>query len=243
MLTKSLGHRIQRSASFPTGRPHFCGSVAFFLFPRLEGRLAFLIGTTILLFALGCAQLPPITANLQPGPSARQDLIDRIVTSSVKVAVERDARLVAFASGVVIASRPASQNAEAVSYVLTAAHALAGGGGAAIFVGFCGPDAAHGKVAATVISQEHATHWISPSSGFPASPLSPVLFPTDDRVRLGQPILVVGFPEGQRLRDLRGDGESSPAFRDRERHSGRPGGRPDHDRCRRTSRRQRRRCL
>jgi serine protease Do len=199
MLTKSRGNRIERSASFPTGHPHFCGSVDFFLLPRLAGRLAFFSATTILLFAFGCAQLPPSTAHLQSVPSARQDLIDRMVTSSVKVAVERDARLVAFASGVVIASRPASQNAEAVSYVLTAAHALAGGGGAAIFVGFCGPDATRGKFAATVISQGTGDTLDLALLRVPGLAAPPVLFPTDDRVRLGQPILVVGFPEGQRL--------------------------------------------
>lgn len=199
MLTKSLAHRTERSASFPTGHPHFCVSVAFSLLPRSTGRLAFFSATAILSLAIGCAQLPPSTANLQPVPSTRQDLIDRIVTSSVKVAVERDARLVAFASGVVIASRPASQNAEAVSYVLTAAHALAGGGGATIFVGFCGPDAARGKFAATVISQGTRDTLDLALLRVPGLAAPPVLFPTDDRVRLGQPILVVGFPEGQRL--------------------------------------------
>ena len=184
MLTKSLENRVERSASFPTGHPHLCGSAAIFLFPRLVGRLAFFSATAILSLAIGCAQLPPSTANLQSVPSARQDLVDRIVTSSVKVAVERDARLVAFASGVVIASRPASQNGEAVSYVLTAAHALAGGGGATIFVGFCGPDAARGKFAATVISQGTRDTLDLALLRVPGLAAPPVLFPTDDRVRL-----------------------------------------------------------
>jgi S1-C subfamily serine protease len=165
----------------------------------LAGRLAFFGAATILLFAVGCAQLPPSTAQLQSVPSARQDLIDRIVASTVKVAVARDARLVAFASGVVIASRPATPNAEAVSYVLTAAHALSGGGGATIFVGFCGPEAARGKVAATVVSQGTRDTLDLALLRVPGLAAPPVLFPTDDRVRLGQPILVVGFPEGQRL--------------------------------------------
>jgi len=198
-LTKTWRHRIERTASFPTDHPHSCGSVAFFLFARLGGRLAFFSAITALLFAFGCAQLPPSTAHLPPVPSARQDLIDRIVASTVKVAVERDARFVAFASGVVIASRPATQNAEAVSYVLTAAHALVGGGEAAIFVGFCGPDAARGKVAATVVSQGTRDTLDLALLRVPGLSAPPVLFPADDRVRLGQPILVVGFPEGQRL--------------------------------------------
>jgi serine protease Do len=199
MLTRYWERRIEGSASFPTGHPHFCAPADFSRLSRSGVRLAFFTATAILLLAVGCAQLPPSAANLQPVQTARQDLIDRIVTSTVKVAVERDARLVAFASGVVIASRPATQNAEAVSYVLTAAHAIPEGGRVAIFVGFCGPDAAHGKVAATVISQGTRDTLDLALLRVPGLAAAPALLPTDGRVRLGQPILVVGFPEGQRL--------------------------------------------
>jgi S1-C subfamily serine protease len=199
MLTKSLEHRLDPSVRFPTGHPHFCGNAASFLSPRFAGRLAFFSATAILLFTIGCAQLPPSTAQLQPAPIARQDLIDQIVTSSVKVAVERDARVVAYASGIVIASRPATGSTEAVSYVLTAAHTFAGGGETSIFVGFCGSAAARGKFSATVISQGTGDTLDLALLRVRGVAAPPVLFPTDDRVRLGQPILVVGFPEGQRL--------------------------------------------
>jgi len=199
MFKKSWGNCTERSASFPTGCPHFCAPVDFSRFPRSGVRLAYFSAAAILSLAVGCAQLPPSAANLQTAPTARQDLIDRIVTSTVKVAVERDARLVAFASGVVIASMPATQNAEAVSYVLTAAHAIPGGGGVTIFVGFCGPDAAHGKLAATVISQGTRDTLDLALLRVPGLAAAPALLPTDGRIRLGQPILVVGFPEGQRL--------------------------------------------
>lgn len=199
MLRRSWGHRIERSASFPTGHPHFCAPVAFSRSPRSTVRLAFFSATAFLSLAMGCAQFPPSAAGLQSVPIARQNLIDRIVASTVKVAVERDARLVAFASGVVIASRPATQNAEAVSYILTAAHAIPEGGGVAIFVGFCGPDAARGKVAATVISQGARDTVDLALLRVPGLTAVPALLPTDGRALLGQPILVVGFPEGQRL--------------------------------------------
>jgi len=70
------------------------------------------------------------------------------------------------ASGIVIASRPASQDTKAVSYVLTVAHVLAGREGVTIGVGFSGPHAARGKFAATVISQGKPTPLIWRSSGF-----------------------------------------------------------------------------
>jgi S1-C subfamily serine protease len=122
-----------------------------------------------------------------------------MVDSTVKVTIERNARRVTSASGVVIASRPASHATEAVSYVLTAAHVLAGGDGATIVVGFCGTHAARGKFTATVISQgkpDTLDLALLRISGIAAPP---VRLPEDDLVRLGQPILVVGFPEGERL--------------------------------------------
>jgi serine protease Do len=199
MLKKSWRNCTERSASFPTGHLHFCAPVAFSRFPRSGGRLAYFSAAAILSLAVGCAQLPPSAANLQSVPTSRQETIDGIVTSTVKIAVERDGRLVAFASGIVIASRPATPNSDAVSYVLTAAHALAGGGETVIFVGFCGPDAVRGKVAATVISQGTRDTLDLALLRVPGLSAPPVRFPMDNRVRLGQPILVVGFPEGQRL--------------------------------------------
>jgi S1-C subfamily serine protease len=126
-------------------------------------------------------------------------MIDRLVDVSVKVAIERDGRRVSSASGIVIASRPASQDAEAVSYVLTVAHALTGGDGAMISVGFCGPHAARGKFAAHVVSHGTPDTLDLALLRVPGIAVSPVVFPEDDRARLGEQILVVGFPEGQRL--------------------------------------------
>ncbi len=104
-----------------------------------------------------------------------------------------------FASGIVLASRPAGETTEAVSYVLTAAHALTGGSGATIYVGFCGQDAARGKFTATVISQGTPGTLDLALLRVSGIAVLPIAFPENDQVRLGRQVLVVGFPEGQWL--------------------------------------------
>jgi S1-C subfamily serine protease len=153
------------------------------------------------LLAIGCARMQPgpATSDTETKPPTRQALIERIVDASVKVAVERGDRHVMSASGIVIASQPASQNQEAVSYVLTAAHGLVGSAGAKIFVGFCGPHAARGKLPATVISQGKPETLDVALLRVTGIAVAPVVVPDDDRVSLGKQIFVVGFPEGQRL--------------------------------------------
>jgi S1-C subfamily serine protease len=155
----------------------------------------------VLALSLGCARPQSSVPDGQARATARQQLIDRIVDSSVKIVVERGGRPVMFASGIVIASRPAGSDRKAVSYVLTVAHALAGEDGAHIniVVGFCGAPAARGKFAAAVISHgklDTADLALLRVSGIVVPPVG---IPEDRRVRLGQPVLVIGFPEGQRL--------------------------------------------
>jgi S1-C subfamily serine protease len=162
-------------------------------------RLAFLLVSTIFALAVGCARIQPTASNVQTTQTIRQSVIDRIVAASVKVVIERGARRVRSASGIVIASRPASQDTEAVSYVLTVAHVLAGTEGATIGVGFSGSHAARGKFAATVISQGKPDALDLALLRVLGIAVPPVLFPEDDRARLGEPVVVVGFPEGQRL--------------------------------------------
>jgi serine protease Do len=161
--------------------------------------LALLVVSTVLVIVVGCARLQPTAAPLQPAPTARQEVIAQIVASSVKVAIGQKAQQLMFASGIVIASRPARQDAEAVSYVLTAAHALADGNNGPIFVGFCGADAARGKFAATMISRGQPETLDLALLRVPGIAAPPVVLPDDDAIRLGALILVVGFPEGQRL--------------------------------------------
>ena len=185
------------SVSFDTVKPHHCvGVCPTPLSPQSYLiRLTLICACTIFSLAIGCARIQTSASEAQPTLS----LIDRIVRASVKVAIERDTHRVMSASGIVIASRPEGPDAKAVSYVLTSAHVLGGGENAAIFVGFCGPAAVRGKFAATVVSRgkpETIDLALLRVSGIAAPP---VLLPEGDSIRLGTQILVVGFPEGERL--------------------------------------------
>ena len=186
------------SGSFRTHATHTCVDEPA-THTRFSIRLVILGMSTLLAVTVGCARLQPTFADIQPTASARQRVIDEMIDSTVKVTIERNARRVTSASGVVIASRPAGHATEAVSYVLTAAHVLAGGDGAAIVVGFCGPQAARGKFTATVISQGKPDTLDLALLRISGIAVPPVRLPEDDLVRLGQPILVIGFPEGERL--------------------------------------------
>ena len=113
--------------------------------PPFPTRLVILSLSALLAVTVGCARLQPTVSDTQSAASARQRVIDEMVDSTVKVTIERDARRVVSASGVVVASQAAGDATEAVSYVLTAAHVLTGGEGTKIVVGFCGSHAARGK--------------------------------------------------------------------------------------------------
>ncbi len=189
---------LDESASFATVDAHYC--VIAPVAPQRHLIRRSLLGiSALLVLTIGCAQISPTVSDGQTTQGTRQSVIDRIVDGSVKIAIERDARRVTSASGIVIASRPATQGKEAVSYVLTAAHALAGGDGATIFVGFCGADAARGKFVATVISQGTPETLDLALLRVVGIAVPSIVFPVDDQVRLGKQILVIGFPEGQRL--------------------------------------------
>jgi serine protease Do len=189
--------RAERSAGYPTGVPGKTAPLPSSP-PRIPGRLAFL-GIGMLVIAFGCARLQPTAASLPPTKSSRQGIIDRIIGSSVKVLIEQDVKRQMFASGIVIASRPPSGTSEGVSYVLTAAHSFTGTEGAKIFVGFCGSEATRGKFAATVIGQGTAETTDLALLRVPGLTVPPVDFPEDDVAYLGDRIVAVGFPEGERL--------------------------------------------
>ncbi|MBI4572842.1 MAG: trypsin-like peptidase domain-containing protein [candidate division NC10 bacterium] len=134
-----------------------------------------------------------------PGATDRQAVIDRIVAGSAKVMVEWGGRRITSGSGVVVASKAAGSGIEAVSYVLTAAHILESKDGAVVFVRFTGAYAIRGKFAATVPrrgSPETLDLALLRVSGVAVPPVS---LPTEDRVHVGEEILVVGFPWGKRL--------------------------------------------
>ena len=169
--------RVSRGLSSPRSRP-----------------LALTVGIGVLWVTLGgCAAVGT------PGANNRQAVIDRIVAASAKVTVEQGGRRITSGSGVVVASKAAGSGIEAVSYVLTAAHILENKDGAKVFVRFTGAYATRGKLAATVPrrgSPETLDLALLQVSGVSVPPVS---FPAEDRVRVGEEILVVGFPWGKRL--------------------------------------------
>ena len=189
---------VEASECFRTGATHICADNPA-MQTRFPIRLVILSLSALLAVTVACARFQPTVSDTQSPASARQRVIDEMIDSTVKVTIERDARRVASASGVVVASQAAGEATEAVSYVLTAAHVLTGGDGAKVVVGFCGPQAARGKFTATVISRGKPETQDLAILRVPGIAAPPVRLPGDDLVRLGQPILVIGFPEGERL--------------------------------------------
>ena len=167
--------------------------------PPFPFSLVVLSLSALLAVTVGCARLQPTVADAQSAANVRQRAIEEMIDSTVKVTIERDGRRIASASGIVIASRPTADMMEAVSYVLTAAHTLAAADGAKVVVGFCGPQASRGKFEATVISRGKPDTQDLALLRISGVAVPPVRLPEDDLVRLGQPILVIGFPEGERL--------------------------------------------
>ena len=147
----------------------------------------------VCLLAAGCAGLG-LTAQ-----SGRQEIIDRIVASSVKVSIEQDGRRVASGSGVVIASSPAGPDRDPRSLVLTAAHVLEGWEGGQLFVRCPGALAGSGKFPAAL---KYRTPSGSPDLALlevRGVSLPAARYLAEEEVRLGEEILIVGYPWGKRL--------------------------------------------
>jgi len=147
----------------------------------------------VCLLAAGCAGLGP-TAQ-----SGRQEIIDRIVASSVKVSIEQDGRRVASGSGVVIASMLAGSDRDPRTFVLTAAHVLEGWERAKLSVRCAGAQAGSGKYPATL-------KYRAPSGAADLAllevrgiTLPAAQYGAEEEVRLGEEILIVGYPWGKRL--------------------------------------------
>lgn len=160
--------------------------------PRL--RLPVLWALPVLICAAaGCAALPGRGSE----PANRQALIDRIVSTTVKITVERAGERVASGSGVVVASSGPGE--EPVTLVLTAAHLLQGKPDAAVYVRFTGTTVDRTKRPARVVGRgdvdvlDLALLRVSGISRASASLADPA------DVRLGEGILVVGYPWGKRL--------------------------------------------
>lgn len=143
--------------------------------------------------AAGCATGRTITSG------ERQAVIDRILASSVKVMIEQAGRRVSSGSGVVVMSGNEEPAGQPVSYVLTAAHILNGKDPSEVFVRFAEALAGKKKFAAVVLRQEDPESLDLALLKVPGIAVLPALLPTDDHVRIGEEILVVGFPWGRRL--------------------------------------------
>lgn len=189
--------QTERCERFHTDGAHICAHGPADL-RAFSTRLVLLNLSIFIAMTFGCARLQPAASDIPSAASIRQRAIDAMIDSTVKVTIERDGRRIASASGVVIAARAPAETG-AVSYVLTAAHALAGGGGTAIMVGFCGSDAARGKLPATVIARGTPETLDLALLRVPGLAAPAVRLPADDAVWLGQPIVVIGFPEGERV--------------------------------------------
>jgi hypothetical protein len=87
--------------------------------------LAILLGLTV----AACATVGTNRAD------DRQAVIDRIVAASAKITLEQGGRRIGTGSGVVVGSQAGGPGADAVSYVLTAAHLFDGKDGAEVAPG------------------------------------------------------------------------------------------------------------
>jgi S1-C subfamily serine protease len=130
----------------------------------------------------------------------RQAIIDRIVASTAKVMVEQDGHRLSTGSGVVVASQVGGPSLEAVSYVLTAAHVVDGADGTKVIVRFTGAYATQGKFVATISCRGNPDTLDLALLKVPGIAVPPAVFPmSEDEVRLGEGILLIGFPWGKRM--------------------------------------------
>jgi hypothetical protein len=130
------------------------------------------------------------------GQAERQAVIDRIVSATARVSVEKAGKVVNSGSGVAIAAGRDAAGAE-VSYLLTAAHALEGAEGGEVVVRFTGEHAG-AKLLASVVRRGRPDQLDLALLRVPGV-LAPVVPLGDRSPRLGEEIFVVGFPWGKRL--------------------------------------------
>ncbi len=131
------------------------------------------------------------------GPADRQAVIDRIVSTTAKVVVERSGERVASGSGVVVAASGPGE--EPATFVLTAAHLLRGKPDALVYVRFAGTAAGRGMLPGRVVRGGDVDAVDLALLRVAGIALAPVSLVDPDEVRLGEEILIVGFPWGKRL--------------------------------------------
>ena len=143
--------------------------------------------------AAGCAALAGRGAD-QVG---RQAVIDRIVATTAKILIERAGERVASGSGVVVASSGPGE--EPATFVLTAAHLVQGKPDAAVYVRFTGTAAGRDKLLAHIVRRGDVDSLDLALLRVAGVALAPVFLVDPAEVRLGEEILIVGFPWGKRL--------------------------------------------
>ncbi len=151
------------------------------------------IAAALLLALAGCA------ASGASVPDVRQTVVDRIVASTAKVLVERGGRRVGAGSGVVVASKTEDPGSQPVSYILTSAHLLDGKDDAQVFVRFTGAVAPGRKLGAGLVLRGNSSTQDLALLRVPGVAAPPVDIGDTEDARLGEDILVVGFPWGRRL--------------------------------------------
>lgn len=143
--------------------------------------------------AAGCAG----PAGVGIGPTDRHAVIDRIVSTTAKITIERAGQRVASGSGVVVATSAPGE--EPATLVLTAAHLVHGKPDATVHVRFAGGAEARTKRLASVVRRGDVDALDLALLRVPGVALAPALLADSADVRLGEEILVVGFPWGKRL--------------------------------------------
>jgi S1-C subfamily serine protease len=127
----------------------------------------------------------------------RQAVVDRSTAASALVTLEAGGTVVSAGSGVVIASGVDPAGTE-VSYLLTAAHVLDARGPAEIVVRFTG-DAAGRGFPASLLRRGRAEELDLALLKVAGVAAPAVALETDADPRLGEEVLVIGFPWGKRL--------------------------------------------
>ena len=155
--------------------------------------------------AVGCAG----TAGRGIGPVDRQAVIDRIVSTTAKVVVERAGERVASGSGVVVASSGPGE--EPATLVLTVAHLVHGKPDATVYVRFAGTAVDRAKHPARVVRHGAVDALDLALLRVSGVALAPALLADSADVRLGEGILIVGFPWGKRLAVFSGIVSQVPA--------------------------------
>lgn len=153
--------------------------------------------------AVTAALATAILLGAGPGHAAeeardRQAVIDRVVSATARVTLEKGGKVLVSGSGVVIASGVDAGGAP-VSFLLTAAHVVENPDCPDIVVRFTAEAGSGRKYAATVVRREKPDRLdlaLLKVSGVRA-PSVPVAL--DAAPRLGEEIVIVGFPWGKRL--------------------------------------------